>query len=63
MKEIIKDFATYYLIAKEKIRLKLWSREYAQGWLSCYLNMVLDASDDDYNEYAKLIDELGDIKI
>ena len=60
-KAIIKDFETYYLIAKEKIRLKLWRVEYAQGWLSCYLDMILETSDDNYNEYAKLINALGDL--
>lgn len=58
MKNIIKDFATYYKIAKKKVALKLWSIEYAKGWLSCYLDMVLEVSEDNYNEYAKLIDEL-----
>lgn len=58
MKEIIKDFATYYLIAKKKVALKLWSVEYAKGWLSCYLEMVLVNTDDDnYNMYAQLINE------
>ena len=57
--QIIKDFATYYLIAKKKVSLKLWSVEYAKGWLYCYLDMVLlDTSDDSYNMYAQLIDEL-----
>lgn len=55
----IRDFATYYKVAKKKIKLKLWSVEYAKGWLSCYLGMVLEVSEDNYNEYAKLIDELG----
>lgn len=58
MATYIKDFATYYKIAEKKIRLKLWSVDYAKGYLSCYLNNVLEVTDDDYNEYAKLIDEL-----
>jgi hypothetical protein len=54
----IKDFATYYLIAKHKIKLKLWTIEYAKGFLHCYIDHVLNLSDDDYNEYAKMIDDL-----
>ena len=58
MATVIKDFATYYLIAKNKIRLKLWSVDYAKGYLSCYLNNVLTVNEFKYDEYAKLIDEL-----
>lgn len=57
-KNIIKDFATYYLIAKNKIELNLWPIEYAKGFLFCFLDYVLDVSEDNYNEYAKLIDDL-----
>lgn len=60
MATAIKDFATYYKTAENKVRLKLWSVDYAKGYLSCYLNHVLEVTDDDYNEYAKLIDELGE---
>ena len=52
------DFRTYYILAKNKIKLKLWSIEYAKGFLYCYLDYVLKTSDDDYNECAKLIDDL-----
>lgn len=55
---IIRDFATYYSIANNKIKLKLWTVEYAKGFLHCYIGHVLKLSDDDYNEYAKLIDDL-----
>ncbi|MBQ8218361.1 MAG: hypothetical protein IJZ79_03555 [Bacilli bacterium] len=48
--------------AENKIRLKLWSREYAKGYLYCYLNEVLNVSDDEYDEYSKLIDELTNNK-
>ena len=59
MKNIIKDFATYYKIAKKKIALKSWSVEYAKGWLYCYLDMVLlDTSEENYNTYSSLIDNL-----
>ena len=54
----IKDFATFYLIAKNKIKLKLWSVDYAKGFLHCYIEHVLDLSNDGYNEYAKMIDDL-----
>lgn len=54
----IKDFGTYYLIAKNKVDLKLWSVDYAKGFLHCYIDHVLNLSDDDYNEYAKMIDAL-----
>ena len=60
MATAINDFATYYTIAKNKIRLKLWSIDYAKGYLYCYLNNVLEVTKDNYNEYAKLIDELGE---
>lgn len=55
----IKDFKECYTIAKNKIKLKLWSVDYARGYLSCYLNNVLTVNDYEYNEYAKLIDELA----
>ena len=55
---VIRDFATYYSIAKNKIKLKLRTVEYAKGFLHCYIDHVLKLSDDDYNEYAKLIDDL-----
>lgn len=56
---MIKDFALYYKIAKKKIDLKLWSVEYAKGYLGSYLDHVLtDVSNDTYNEYSKLIDDL-----
>ena len=58
MAAVIKDFATYYLIAKKKIELKLWTIDYAKGYLYCYLNNVLNESEDNYNQYSKLIDEL-----
>lgn len=61
MATTIKDFATYYLIAKNKIKLKLWSVEYARGHLSCYLKNVLTVNEFEYDEYAKLIDELQEI--
>lgn len=58
MAAVIKDFATYYKIAENKIKLKLWTVEYAKGYLYCYINNVLDLTEEDFNEYAKLIDDL-----
>lgn len=58
MKEIIIDFNTLYKNAKKKVELKLWSVDYAKGYLSFYLNNIADVADDEYNEYVKLIDDL-----
>ena len=55
---MIKDFGTYYSIAKNKIKLKLWTVEYAKGFLHCYIDCVLELSDFLYDEYSRMIDEL-----
>lgn len=54
----IKDFGTYYLIAKNKVDLKLWSVDYAKGFLHCYIDHVLELSDFLYDEYSKMIDDM-----
>ena len=60
MKNINDNFEFYYTLAKKKIGLHLWSVDYAKGYMFCYLNNVLvNLSDDKYDEYAKLIDDLG----
>ena len=58
MKNIIMDFGLYYEITKKKIKLKLWSAEYAKGYLYFCLNNVADVTEEQYNEYSKMIDEL-----
>ena len=58
MKNIILDFGFYYEIAKKKIKLKLWSAEYSKGYLYFFLNNVADVTEEQYNEYSKMIDEL-----
>lgn len=52
------DFGFYYEIAKKKIKLKLWSAEYSKGYLYFFLNNVADVTEEQYNEYSKMIDEL-----
>lgn len=52
-------FDSQYIIAKKKIELRLWTVEYAKGYLYCYLGNVLEVNDFLYDEYSKLIDELG----
>jgi hypothetical protein len=52
------DFNSVYSIVQEKIALKLWSIDFAKGYLSCYLTLLKDLTDDNYNVYAKLIDDL-----
>ena len=59
MKKIILDFGLYYKNAKKKIASKLWSVEYAKGYLYFFINNVADITDEQYNEYSKLIDELN----
>lgn len=53
------DFGVYYKMAKKKIESKLWSVEYAKGYLYFFINNVADITDNQYNEYSKLIDELS----
>ena len=53
-----KSFEDIYKIATFKVTSKMWSVDYAKGYLSCYLNNVAIVSDDQYNEFAKMIDDL-----
>lgn len=60
MKNINDNFEFYYILVKKKIELHLWSVDYAKGYMYCYLNNILVyLSYDKYDEYAKLIDDLG----
>lgn len=55
---IIMDFYVYYETAKKKIKLKLWSVEFAKGYLSCLLDNIAKMTDEQYDECSNMIDEL-----
>lgn len=52
------DFYAYYETAKKKIKLKLWSVEFAKGYLSCLLDNIAKMTDEQYDECSNMIDEL-----
>lgn len=54
----ITQFDKYYEIAKNKVRLKLWTLDFAKGYLSCLVNELNNYQDDEYNNYATKINDL-----
>jgi hypothetical protein len=55
----MEQFYLYFEMAQAKIKIKLWTVEYAKGYMSCVINEVMNLKDDEYDEYSKLIDELN----
>ena len=58
MKNIIMDFEAWYKHAKKKVKLNLWTPEYAKGYIYFFLNNVAEITENEYEEYAKMIDEI-----
>lgn len=52
------DFEAWYKHAKKKVKLNLWTPEYAKGYLYFFLNNVAEITENEYEEYAKMIDEI-----